>query len=298
MTKRPTLSIAAPFRVLPSYERVLQALGRFEHLTAEQTRRLMFGAGSLTYVQARYKQLADAGYVLAVPLGRPTPHGSGPLVYSLDRRGRAYLNALGVDAPARLRQSEERSRSSPHLRHSLAVVDVLILCDLLCRQDPRVSISRMVGERELKARPVVVTLPGGATRGVALDAWLDLRLRCAEIVEQRCLGFEVDGGTEWQVAWRRKVAALVAFERGAYGEAFGVESLTIVVVAPDEARRRQLCSWTEHELAEQGALPNADLWRFGSMPRDLADAVAFFRSPRWATPRQNGLAPLIEDNEL
>lgn len=297
MTKHTTPSSAKPFRILPSHERLLHALGRFEHLTAEQTRRLLFGAGSLTYAQAKYKELADAGYVLRVPLGRPVPHGSGPLVYSLDRRGRAYLNALGVDVPARLRQSEERGRSSPHLRHSIAVGDALILCDLLCRQDPRVSIARMVGERELKARPIAVAVPGSESRGVALDAWIDLRIRRLDGVEQVCLGFEVDGGTEWQVAWRRKVVALLAFERGAYGEAFGVESLTIVVVAPNDERRQQLCLWTEQELAERGALANADLWRFGAMPRDLADAVSFFRAPRWSVPRQDALVPLIEENE-
>ncbi len=297
MTKPTSPSSAKPFRLLPSHERVLRSLGRYDRLTAEQTRRLLFGAGSLTYVQAKYKELADMGYVLAVPVGRPVPHGSGPLAYSLDRRGRTYLGSLGVDVPRRLRQSEERARSSPHLRHSLAVGDALILCDLLCRQDPRVSIDRLMGERELKARPVVVTMPNGATRGVALDAWVDLHLRHPDGVEQRCLGFEVDGGTEWQAAWRRKVAALVAFERCAYGDAFGVESLTIVVVAPSEARCRELCSWTEQELAAQGTVTNADLWRFGAMPRDLADAVTFFRAPRWSVPGQISPMPLIEEGE-
>ncbi len=297
MTKQSASPSAKVFRVLPSHERLLQALGRYDRLTAEQTRRLLFGAGSLTYVQARYKQLADAGYVLAVPVGRSVTHGSGPLVYSLDRRGRAFLSALGHDVPARLRQSEERARSSPHLRHSLAVADVLILADLLCRQDPRVSIERMVGERALKARPVVVTMPDGATRGVALDAWIDLRIRYEETHGQYCLGFEVDGGTEWQAAWRRKVAALVSFERGPYTEAFGVESLTIVVVAPNDERCRQLCSWTERELVEQGALSNADLWRFGAMPPDLADAVTFFRSPRWSVPVRVSPVPLLEEGE-
>jgi len=284
-----------PFRVSSSHERVLQALGRFDRLTAEQTRRLLFGAGSLTYAQAKYRELATHGYVLAVPVGRPTPHGSGPLVYSLDRRGRAYLRALGMDVPRRLRQSEERARSSPHLRHSIAVADVLILGELFCRQNPAFAIAQMRGERDLKANPVSIALADGTRRGVAPDAWVDFRIgHPAGESEQVCLAFEVDGGTEWQAAWRGKVRALLAFERGPYGEAFGVDSLTIAVVALTATRRDQLRSWTEAELAAQGGGDRADLFRFGTMPDDPADAAAFFLAPRWQIPGGAAPVPLIE----
>ncbi len=295
MTKRTSPSSAKLFLVLPSHERLLRALGRYERLTAEQTRRLLFGAGSLTYVQATYRELARHGYVLRVLVGRPAPHGSGPLVHSLDRRGRAYLCALGMDVPRRLRQSEERTCSSLHLRHSIAVADVLILGELFCRQNPAFAIAQMRGERELKSRPVRVVLPDGKARGVAIDAWMDLRINHPEGgTEQLCLAFEVDGGTEWQTAWCGKVRALLAFERGAYGEAFGVDSLTIVVVAPADTRRDQLLHWTARELAAQHADDRADLFRFGTMPEDPADAASFFLALRWHIPGQEGPAPLIE----
>ncbi len=297
MSKRSADPAGGHFRLLSSHERLLLALGRYEHLTAEQTRRLLFGPGSLTYVQAKYKDLADRGYVLRVPLGRPVPSGSGPLVYSLDRRGRAHLVTQGIDVPRRLRQSEERSRSSPLLRHSVAVVDVLILHELLLRGDARFAVARMLGERQLKGRPIAVALPGGGKQGVAVDAWVDLRIAQQGGVEQACLAYEVDNGTEWQVAWRRKVRALLAYEAGPYRAAFGVDSLTIVVVSQTGERTAQLLSWTEQEIVEQGALANADLWRFGAMPRDPADAVSFFRTPRWAVPGQDALTPLIEVNE-
>ncbi|MHB8648508.1 MAG: replication-relaxation family protein [Thermomicrobiales bacterium] len=284
-----------PFRVLPSHERVLAALGRYDRLTAEQLKRLLFGEGSLTYVQTKGKELAEAGYVLRVPVGRPMPHGSGPYVYSLDRRGRAYLATLGMDVPRRLRQSEEQERSSPHLRHSIAVVDVLILCDLLGRSDARFTVARMRGERELKGHPVVVSLPDGTRKGVAPDAWIDLRISHPDGgIEQLCLAFEVDNGTEWQAAWRRKVAALLAYDRGPYMEAFGVDTLTIVVVAPDAGRCAQLRTWTEQELAAEHAEAQADLFVFGTMPDDPADAAAFFRAPRWSIPGEAGMIPLIE----
>jgi protein involved in plasmid replication-relaxation len=290
----PRSRVPKALPVLPGHLRVLEALNRYERLTAEQLRRLHFGAGSLTYVQTKLKELADAGYVLRVPVGRPTPHGSGPLVYSLDRRGRAFLASLGRDIPARLRQSEERERSSPHLRHSLAVVDVLILCDLLCWRDDRFVLARLMGERELKRRAVPVVMPGGRRRSVAVDAWADLRIRYPDGgMEQVCFAYEVDLGTEWQAAWREKVRALLAFEDGPYTAAFGALALSIVVVAPDDRRRDQLHDWTKQELTAQAATERADLFCFGTMPDDRADWTSFFFAPRWRVPGQDDPVPLI-----
>lgn len=306
MSTQPSNPNRRPFRVSASHERVLRALLRYERLTAEQTRRVLFGEGSLTYVQTKDKELADAGYVLAVPVGKPTPRrfgplerekpgGSGPLLYSLDGRGRAHLRALGLDVPRRLRQSDERGRSSPMLRHSIAVVDVLILGELLCRADPAYTLEKALGERKLKAHPIGVTLPDGATRGVALDAWMDLRVRYPDGIEQVCLGFEVDGHTEWQSAWREKVAALLALDRGPYTRAFGDETpLTIVVVAPTPERCRQLRAWTEQELIAENAEAKADLFRFGTMPADRADARSFFLAPRWHIPAASTPVPLLD----
>ncbi len=293
MIKEARQPKSKPFRISVSHERVLEALGRYDRLTAEQVRRLLFGPGAITRAQTRLKELADHGYALRVAVGRSGSAGSGPFVYTLDRRGRAHLMSLGIDVPRRLRQSEERERSSPHLRHSIAVVDVLILGELLCRAQPIVSIARMLGERALKAAPVAVTLSNGTNRGVAVDGWLDLRIRHPEANEQLCLAFEVDRGTEWQTAWRRKVAALLAFESEPYARFFGVDLLIIVVVAPTEARATQLRHWTMQELTEQHAEARVDLFRFGVMPDDLTDAQSFFLAPCWSIPGQDGMTPLI-----
>jgi hypothetical protein len=295
MTRKALSPSATPFRVLPSHARLLQALAVYDRLTAEQTRRLLFGGGSLTYVQSKYKELADAGYVLRVPVGRPAPHGSGPYVYGLDRRGRALLRALGMDAPRRLRQSEERARSSPHLRHSIAVVDVLILHALLGRIDRRFGVAGIRGERELKSRAVRVTLPDGTRHRVALDAWVDMRINRSDGAEQVCVAYEVDGATEWQAAWRQKVRRLLAFEAGPYSAAFGTDVLLIAVVAPTDDRRDQLRRWTERELREQSAEEKADLFRIGTMPDDHADAGAFFLAPRWHVPGRDTAVPLIDE---
>ncbi len=269
------------------------ALARYGHLTAAQATRLLYGAGSLTYAQARLKQLADAGYALRVPLGRPVPHGSGPLVYSLDRRGRAHLAALGIGAPRIGAAAEERARSASHLAHALAVVDVLILHELLTRGDARCTVARVRGERELAARPVRVAPPGGVVRGVAPDAWVDLRIAGPGGTDRACIAYEVDRGTEWQGAWRGKVDGLLALASGPYREAFGTESLTIAVVAPEAGRVAQLLRWTEAALAATGSAAEGDLFRFGTLPADPSDARAFFRAARWSIPGRGGVVPLL-----
>jgi hypothetical protein len=295
MTTQARTPPEEPLRILPSHERVLRALGRYERLTAEQAQRLLLGKGSLTRAQTRLRELFDDGYVRRKSAGRQEPHGSGSLVYTLDRRGRAYLKNLGVDVPGRLRQSDEEEIATPFLRHSIKVVDVLILHELVCRADTRFSVGRMIGEREMKGRAVKVTMPGGRRRTVWPDAWVDLRIAHRGGEEQLCLAYEVDNGTEWQEAWRTKVQALLAYDSGPYERAFGADTpLTIVVVAPTIARRDQLRSWTEQELAQQRAGTKADLFLFGTMPEDLADAPPFFLAPRWYLLGRAVPLPLVE----
>lgn len=295
MTKRAVRPSEEPFLPLPSHERVLQALGRYERLTAEQVRRLFLGEHSLTRAQHWLKVLYTHGYVTRTRVGREVEHGSGPLVYTLAHRGLAFLRAIGRADSRRLRQAEEKDRASAFLLHSSKVVDVLILCDCLCRDDGRLSVARMIGERELRSRAVTVTMPDGRRRTVAMDGWVDFRINRPDgTIEQMCLGFEIDNGTEWQVAWRQKVQALLALEAGPYMAAFGVETLTIVVVAQTAERALQLRLWTEMELTAQGAEDRDDLFRFGVMPDDLADALAFFLSHRWQIPGETASVPLVE----
>lgn len=294
MTKRTTRPKEEPFTILPSHERVLQALGRYGRLTAEQTKRLFLGEHSLTRAQQWLRALSANSYVTRRRVGREAEHGSGPLVYSLDRRGIDFLRAIGRGDSRRLRQSEEEDRASAFLLHSIAVVDVLILCDFLCRDDGRFSIARMIGERELRSTAVKITMPDGRHRTVAMDAWVDLRYNRPDgAIEQLCLGFEIDHGTEWQAAWRQKVQALLALESDPYVDAFGAETLTIIVVAPTAERASQLRLWTEAELAVQDAEGRSDLFLFGVMPADLSDDLAFFLSPCWQRAGETAKEPLI-----
>jgi len=280
--------------LLPLHERLLVAVNRYGMLTASQATRLLFDSRSLTRVQTRLKELADAGCLMRLSPGRSGPRGSLPLVYCLDRGGRQHLQRLGVSVPGRLRQSEEETRSTTLLLHSLRVIDLQIALEQLARRVPTVRISRMLGERALKATPVPVTLPDGTVTQVINDCWADLRLTTAAGIEQQCIAFEMDNGSEYQKAWRAKVTSLLAYERGPYQESFGVPFLTVAVVTPDASRRDTLRKWTAAANPASGAGEQADIFRFAALPPDWEDVPGFFLGACWYRIGDDVPVPLIE----
>jgi len=295
MTNRakPTMTHTA-LVLLPIHERLLVAVQRYGMLTAGQATRLLYDSHSLTRVQSRLKELADAGYLQRLSVGRSGPRGSLPLVYRLDRGGRQYLQGLGVSVPKRLRQSEEETRSTTLLLHTLRVIDLQIGLEQLARRVPQVRIARMLGERALKATPVPVTLRDGTVTQVINDCWADLRLTTATGIEQQCVAFEMDNGTEYGKAWQAKVTSLLAYERGPYQESFGVPFLTVAVVTPDTTRRDTLRRWTQAEIAASGATEQADIFRFAALPPDWEDVTGFFLGAVWYQVGDNTSVPLIE----
>jgi len=280
--------------LLPIHERLLMAVNRYGMLTAGQATRVLFDSRSLTRVQTRMKELANAGCLHRASPGRSGPRGSLPLVYTLGRGGRQHLYQIGISVPGRLRQSEEGTRSTTMLLHSLRVIDLQIALEQLARRVPQVQIARLLGERALKATPVAVTLPDGTATAVINDCWTDLRLTTPAGIEQQCVAFEMDNGTEYQRAWREKVASLLAYERGPYQESFGVPFLTVAVVTPDTTRRDTLRRWTAAAITAARAGEQADIFRFAALPADWEQVTDFFLGEAWYRIGDDVPVPLIE----
>lgn len=275
----------------PADELLLLAINRYFYLTASQVTRLLYAPTSHTYAQARLKRLADAGCLQRHFLPRPTRTGSAPLVYSLARRGFNALTQWGYLVGRRYRPSEMRQLAYLHLAHTLALNDVMIALELLCRSRPDVRIAEVRHERDLKLEPVMVSLPDGTQRGVIPDGWVDLRIAGRY---QECYAFELDRGTTAARPWRRKVAALVSYADGPYQQAFGTRSLTVAVIAtPGEGRAAQLQRWTEAELRSMGREDAAGLFRFCGAPLPGRCPAPFFQSAAWRTPLSGDPQPLI-----
>ena len=280
----------------PADQPLIAALGRYFYLTAAQLTRLLYAPTSHKYAQARIKRLADVGYVQRLFLPRPTRTGSAPLVYTLSRKGLNLLVEWGIDVDRRYRPAEVRELSYLYLAHTLALNDVLIALELLARSTPMLEVAELRHERELKLHPVTVQLVDGSRVGVIPDAWLDLRLAGRY---QECYAIELDRGTTEQKAWRRKVAALVAYANGLYQQAFGSPSLTIAVVAtPGSSRCEQLLRWTEAELRQLGREDAAELFRFTGVSITSARPEDVFRGAAWRAPFAERLEPLLDLTEV
>jgi hypothetical protein len=284
---------------------ILLALSRYHYLTAAQASRLLYPnlADENRYVQRRLKRLTDATYVLrlrALPMPR---YGQSPHVFTLHRRGRQYLQALGVPVLPYFRPSEEAAatENSLFMLHRLATIDVMIAADSLCRDYP-VTCPRMLSERELKHGALRVDVPpgpqgtGGGTRRVAVipDAWFQLGVATSPPVS---IALELDRSTEDQHAWRRKVASLAIWATGPYREAFAADNLTIAVVCPAPRRVAILREWTMRELTERGMTDLADIFMFTAASPVTTPSARFFFAPLWHLPHDSQLTSLLDPPE-
>ena len=283
MTSVPLSRVANHAAVNPADDSVLRAAFRYYYLSSRQVCRLLYSPGSLTYVQTKLKQLTDSGLLQRIWLPRLSPHGSAPSVYTLARKGLNYLASVGIDIDRRrYRPSEQREFTYLFLGHTLAVNDVLISAELLCRARPEFRLAQMLHERDLKRRPVRAEDDDGRAIAVVPDGWLDLRVNGAY---QVCLALELDRGTEEQKVWRRKVRGLLAYANGPYQDAFQTRSLTIAVVATSgDARLLQLLRWTESELAAMKEEGRGDLFVFTGLRAELVGLTDLFCSRRWRQP--------------
>ncbi len=278
--------------ITPADERILLALNRHHHLSAEQVRRLLYGRGSLKYAYARLKRLVDAGLV-------SHDQARGMVgVYAVSGTGRIYLTSLGFDVLPRWRASEEKELGASYYRHALAVADVLIAAKLLAQDHASIALTTMRHDRELRHRfAVPVRLANGVTRGVIPDGWLDFRITMVDGRFRIPVVLELDRGTHERRRWQQKVEALVAFAAGPYQEAYGAASLIVAVVAtPGETRRVELTTWTEGLLQALRVEHEADLFRFTSAD-PIADSVGFFCGPVWYRPFDPAPLPLLAPRE-
>src|SRR3954453_1896032 len=249
---------------------VLLALNRFHYLTAAQLSRLLYPnlKDQNRYAQRRLRQLATAEYALQLRALPKPQYGQAPYVYTLARKGRMYVQGLGVSVDPYFRPSEERrtTLNSPFMAHRLATIDGMIAAVRFCREVPGSTDPRMLSERELKRGAVRVEVPplehstADGPRKVAVipDAWLQLSFNGSDPVS---LAIELDRGTEDQKVWREKVAAYTVWAGGPYQEVFETDDLTIAVACPDDGRRMVLLEWTMVELKVRGAWGYADLFR-------------------------------------
>ncbi len=280
---------------------VMTAIYRYQCLTAVQVTKLLFAATSVKWVQAKLKRLHDAGYLVRSAIPVKLVEGRPPLYYGLGEKGLAHLASYGADVPERARPYRVKAYSDPFISHLLAVNELLIAGQLLCRQHPTVKLARVLHQQDFERQPVLVRRAGGQQAKVKLDGFLDFEVHTATPYRAPfCL--ELDRGSERRRKWRDKVRSLVHFMRGPYQDTFGRKAVTIGVVAtPGRERLISLIGWTREELTELKATPEEiGAFRFATLPLDWHTPEAqrpqpaeIFLAPRWYPAFESKPVPLF-----
>lgn len=301
-----------PLTITKADEAILLLVQRYYFLTAAQLSRRLYESGypHPRYAQRRLKRLSDAGYLLRLR-DIPTPmFGSAPHVFVLGKQGRSFLDRRGYELLPYYRPSEERERTNQNLEHSVEVVDVLILADLLSKHDPSITVPLMINERAFKHLRLRVSLPrpdaSDGRRPLSLPVMPDslFKIQFGQDPPSSVV-LELDRGSESQSRWRRKVAALLAWVLSTYPEQFEAENVTFIVVTPEDTKRRDtLRRWSLSEIKQRYPNPHeqeqlADLFLFTAGAPSTLTPEQFFFEPIWYGLRSDTPVPLFsEESQL
>lgn len=291
---------------------ILRAVGAYSYLTVAQLSRLIpkserfrqnapppDGADTTRYLRERCLKLVTGEFLRRRYLPHALPGGKPPAIYWLATKGTQYLESLDVPFIDPPRPSDVETLSYQHLLHALSANDILIGAELLTRSHPDIWIAKMLPHRALNRQPVAVTLPDGTKTSTKPDGWVQFRFGDAETTDHQCIAFELDNGTEYQVAWKTKLARLVAYAAGPYQQWAGTSSLVIAVVAtPGSTREDQLSAWTAAYLRETKAPAYYfDLFRFAGVHPARVSPDELYLSPLWHRPGDARREALIESDE-
>src|SRR5918996_2633852 len=275
-------------------EKILAALAEFEYLTAEQITKLLYAPSSLSHVRKHLRLLVAGGFVF--PLGGKAVHLH--LLYTLSGVGRTYAAALGTSPRKRFRKGEEQEKGhNPYfLKHTIAVIDVLIAARLLSQTHPAVTLSRMVTERELK-RKIYVAIPekiciesDASCEFLITEDWHETPQTWKDFVHIEA--YRHLPPVEWR--FKQKIQGYVTYAlSGQHKALFNTAALSIAVIAQTEQMAATLKRWTEEVLAEMERQEEGDWFFFCSLDPAKARPEELFLSPVWEQAFSNGKTPLL-----
>lgn len=282
-TTRVPSAKATPFYPNSKDIETVKALNRYFLLSAEQVRRLFYGAGSIKWAKGRLKLLADNDYASALKVTRTDNRGNAAFVYRLGPEGLKLCRSLDEPVPRRLRLYQ-RSDSEYYVPHTLAINDVLISADLLGRAQAAVSVVDLVHEKQMTA--IRVPTGGGQHEGVITDGILTFGITSSDGEYEQTFFIEVDMGSK-AGRWKRKIRKLIAYGSGPYTQHYDTPFFTVAVITPNgEAHMQNLRHWTADVLAEDGL--QGTTWEhsfvFTAAPAATTAPPLFWLGESWYRP--------------
>jgi hypothetical protein len=279
-------------------EKILFALLEFDYLTAQQLTTLLYSPGSLTYVRAKLRALVAAKLVFALA-GRSV---GLPLVFTPTAKARASAsNFRGTTQRKRFRPSEEREKADnlffiKHtMRHTLAVIDILISARLLTQTVPGTVLNNMFQERDLRRKIyVAIAQDKEKPRNICLepDASLDFTVQKAW---RDFFHIELYRHLPMERRFKQKVQGYLTYAGSpAHQELFRTSALSIAMFAATEQLAQMLKQWTEDVLTKLNEQAEGQRFFFSSVIPGQVSPTELFLSPVWSLAFRNTPTPLLE----
>ena len=241
-------------------ETILKAFGQLLPLaTAEDITRLLFKKGSKAYVRSTMTELAGGAdeqknqYLYR--FGMPQAPGNFERLYTLGRRGRAFLRTLGIAVPWWYRPHKAGSFS--FLQHHRFVTQFIVSLYAFCRICPDVRVRETRNGFAMAGDPPRLTMPadgGDTTITVIPDAWMSLE---ASSGEDWALWIEIDTGSEGKAKFQQLTLDRINFIRyKGYEAYFGVPAVLVLSgCRSDHGLLSQPCS--HHAPVDSGGIDTA-----------------------------------------
>ncbi len=296
---------------------ILELVYRWHYVTAEQIRRYRGQSdNSLHDIQRRLKLLVEHDYLYPARLWRDTPAGRVPFVYTLDTNGIKLLHECGLEAKRYFRK--DRKHNPLQFPHNLTINEVALAAIQLPASEPRIHLSKVLHDWELKREQYQVTLyrdtyTTRSTEEVTMtpDLWLDFRITRQRQTFQVCMFVEVDMGTHTsKERFQKKIASYVEFiNSGQYRQRFFTTSVLIAYLTPKgDNRRDEMKFLCEQQLANNPmwrpqyytfghaatGTGDAGLFLFGSIPPGALNPTDTFLSSFCLAPFDSTPQPLVE----
>jgi hypothetical protein len=181
MDTTPQSPPPSPRGLTKTQEKILQAVGDLGIATADDITRLLFKKGSKSYVARIMAELAGGGdYHYAQYLcrfGMPQSRGNFERMYSLGRRGRDYVRALGGAVQWSFHPQKASPYSFSFLQHHHGLIQFLVALRVFVRRYPSYQLGETRTGFAMAASPPKFTrsaADGDTLITVLPDAWVSL----------------------------------------------------------------------------------------------------------------------------
>jgi hypothetical protein len=268
------------------HDALLVVLARYFRVSLAQAARHSYSPNSLPYVRGLLNDMIDQGYIQSYK--GFSQGGNPPLVYSPSIKGWQYVEKHhGMPIPRRWRPEELPRTEYGDYLHDLAITDTGIAIERFCRDaDPYVTFVQFQHDRFLPQTKI--PLPDGTTPSFRPDAFVELHIQRDDSgrTRQRCHLLEIDRGTHYEKAIRRKFLMQLRYVLdGHYKHDYGTESLSYLWVCPNgEKRVTFLRKVLESVLTEQQATDLSGLFLFTPENPATVDPADLFIEPVWHLP--------------